>query len=329
MEKTHLRLAKNFPSVSVVMPVKNEALKIKACIEGILSQTVPVQEIIVVDSGSTDGTLQILEAFPIVKLIKIPSIEFNHGETRNLGVSKATGDFVILTVGDAQPANEFWIEELLKGFTDETVAAVCGQQIVPHHNDKNPVDWFRPVSEPAIKRWQFTREAFEALDPKMKKAVCSWDDVTAMYRHSILSALPFQKTPYCEDAIWARDAIMNGHAIVYNPAARVYHYHIEDADFSFKRSFTTMFMQYRFFGLLPQKPQLSFVAKLRWLKTLAKSVFPNGRALLSWYRYNTKNFAARQKAYFTFMETLQKGETELDQLHTQLCGKPPIPLKPI
>lgn len=178
------------PSVSVVMPVKNEALKIKACIEGILSQTVPVQEIIVVDSGSTDGTLQILEAFPIVKLIKIPSIEFNHGETRNLGVSKATGDFVILTVGDAQPANEFWIEGLLKGFTDDAVAAVCGQQIVPHHNDKNPVDWFRPVSEPAIKRWQFTREAFEALDPKMKKAVCSWDDVTAMYRRSILSALP-------------------------------------------------------------------------------------------------------------------------------------------
>ena len=46
----------NFPTVSVVMPVKNEALKIKACIEGILAQTVPVNEIIVVDSGSADGT---------------------------------------------------------------------------------------------------------------------------------------------------------------------------------------------------------------------------------------------------------------------------------
>ena len=106
----------NFPTVSVVMPVKNEALKIKACIESILAQTVPVNEIIVVDSGSADGTLEILELFPQVQVFKIPSSEFNHGLTRNLGVSMATGEFVILTVGDAQPANEFWIEELLKGF---------------------------------------------------------------------------------------------------------------------------------------------------------------------------------------------------------------------
>ena len=58
----------NFPTVSVVMPVKNEALKIKACIEGILAQTVPVNEIIVVDSGSADGTLEILELFPQVQV---------------------------------------------------------------------------------------------------------------------------------------------------------------------------------------------------------------------------------------------------------------------
>lgn len=317
----------NFPTVSVVMPVKNEALKIKACIEGILAQTVPVNEIIVVDSGSADGTLEILELFPQVQVFKIPSSEFNHGLTRNLGVSMATGEFVILTVGDAQPANEFWIEELLKGFLDENVVAVCGQQIVPHHKDKNPVDWFRPVSQPKLKRWQYSLAEFEVLDPVMKKAVCSWDDVTAMYRRNILSKIPFQKTPYCEDAIWAREAVMNGHAIVYNPAARVYHYHNEDADFSFKRCFTTIFMQYRYFGLIPQKPQMPFLAKLRMVKLLAKSLLPNVNAMLKWHRYNTQNFNARKNAFFAFMEARKKGEDELDNLHTQLCGKPPVPLK--
>ena len=53
-----------FPTVSVIIPVRNEAKRIRQCIEGILKQTVPVQEIIVIDSGSTDGTLEILAEFP-------------------------------------------------------------------------------------------------------------------------------------------------------------------------------------------------------------------------------------------------------------------------
>ena len=134
-----------FPSVSVIIPVKNEAVKIRACIDGILSQTVPVAEIIVIDSGSTDETVAILRSYKEVTLIEIPGTEFNHGATRNLGVSKATGEFVLLTVGDARPYNNFWIEELLNGFVDEEVAGVCGQQVVPHETDKNPVEWFRPV----------------------------------------------------------------------------------------------------------------------------------------------------------------------------------------
>ena len=51
----------SFPNISVVIPVKNEAGKIRECIEGILSQSIPVLEIIVVDSGSTDGTIEILQ----------------------------------------------------------------------------------------------------------------------------------------------------------------------------------------------------------------------------------------------------------------------------
>lgn len=309
------------------MPVKNEALKIRACIEGILEQSIPVKEIIVVDSGSTDGTLQILKSFPQVQVLEIPSSEFNHGLTRNLGVSKATADFVVLTVGDARPYNKNWIEELLKGFTHENVAGVCGQQVVPHHRDKNPVDWFRPVSEPTIKYFQYSPEAFNALAPQMKKAACSWDDVTAMYRRNILNRLPFQKTSYCEDAIWARDALLNGYTIAYNPAARLYHYHNEDADFTFKRSFTTLYMQYKYFGLIPQKSTLPLITKLRMVKTLLKSIFPDVAGIIKWYKYNTGNFKAIQLAQQTFIQTLQQGEAELDKKHTELCGKPPVPLK--
>ena len=164
----------NSPAISVVIPVKNEAKKIRACIEGILSQTVPVIEVVVVDSGSTDGTLEVLKEYEIVKVLQIPPDEFNHGQTRNLGVSHTNGEFVLLTVGDARAYNEFWIEELLKGFADEEVAGVCGQQVVPHDTDKNPVEWFMQYSKPAIKKYKFTKEEFDNLSALDKRRVCGY-----------------------------------------------------------------------------------------------------------------------------------------------------------
>ncbi len=103
-----------FPTISVVIPVKNEGAKIRACIEGILSQTVPVLEIIVIDSGSTDGTIDILRGYKKVKLLQIPSSEFNHGQTRNFGVAHASGEFVLLTVGDARAWDENWIKKFIR-----------------------------------------------------------------------------------------------------------------------------------------------------------------------------------------------------------------------
>lgn len=328
MEEAGVIMQTKFPSVSVIIPVKNEALKIRACIDGILQQTVPVTEIIVIDSGSTDDTVAILKTYKEVTFVEIPAAEFNHGETRNMGVQKASAEFILLTVGDARPYNEFWIEEMLKGFTDEETAAVCGQQVVPHEKDKNPVEWFRPYSEPEVIRYQFKEPAvFERLSALEKKNICAWDDVTAMYRRSVLLKIPFRKTSYSEDAIWAKDAVMSGFAIVYNHKARVYHYHLEDADFTFKRSFTTMYFRYRQFGFLYETPVFTFRSRLSMLKLLVNTFWADAKGIKQWYKYNVESFKAVQKSHQLFMKTLQEGETALDAKHAELCGKPPIPLK--
>jgi rhamnosyltransferase len=316
-----------FPEISVVIPVKNEAYNIKACIDGILSQTVPVKEIVVVDSGSTDGTLEILRQYDIVKVIEIKPEEFNHGLTRNLGVSHTSGEFVILTVGDARPYNNRWIEELLKGFTDENVAGVCGIQVVPHERGKNPVEWFRPVSEPQIVRYKFSNEEFNSLSPLQRKNVCAWDDVTAMYRMSVFREIPFRKVLYTEDAIWARDAILAGYIIVYNPAARVYHYHKETEDFIFKRTFTTMYFRYKYFGFINEKPVMRLVDYLRAIKVIVESSPVSVKEKLYWISFNRKIHRSLKKAYDVFNEALNKGEETLDTVHLEYCGKPPIPVK--
>lgn len=317
-----------FPKISVVIPVKNEAGKIRECIEGILSQSIPVMEIIVIDSGSNDGTIEILNEYEIVKLIQIPSEQFNHGETRNLGVSHTIGEYVILTVGDAKPYDNDWIKNLLTGFDDERVAGVCGMQVVAHHKNNNPVEWFRPIDKVTkIKKYAFSKEAFEKLSPLEKKQVCSWDDVTAMYRRSVLLEIPFRKTSYCEDAIWAKDAIMAGYTIAYYPEARVYHYHLEDANFSFNRGFTGMYHMYKFFGLVYDMPKHNLRMYTSWVKTLLKAEGLSFAEKLKWWKYNLILMAEHKKAVKAVHANLEKGDAYFDEQHQKLCGKPPIPIK--
>jgi rhamnosyltransferase len=276
-----------YPKVSVIIPVKNEALKIRACIEGILNQTVPVYEIIVIDSGSIDGTKDILREYQKVKLIEIRVETFNHGETRNLGVSHATGEFVVLTVGDARPYNEHWIAELLEGFTDNSVVGVCGQQVVPHEKDKNPAEWYRPITDGSVKKISFPqKEAFNLLTPEQKRHACGWDNVTAMYKRDILRKIPFRQTSFAEDAQWAKDVLQQGFTIVYNTYAKVYHYHLEDPAFTYARTFTVSFHMYKFFGYLPSKPSKSVYNSLQLIKILLKESSLGFAEKIRWYRYN-------------------------------------------
>ena len=198
-------------------------------------------------------------------VVSIKPEDFNHGLTRNKGVSLAKGRFVVMTVQDAKPTNPFWLQHLLDGFLDDTVAGVCGQQVVPHHPDKNPVEWYRPISKPELRKYHFPNaEDFRKLTPHQQLAICKWDDVNAMYRRDILDILPFRKTDFAEDALWARDALIGGYAIVYNPISQVEHYHQEDYQFAFKRNFIIRYHFYKYFGVLPGKSD----RVLRFLKTI-------------------------------------------------------------
>ncbi|HUC79684.1 MAG TPA: glycosyltransferase [Flavisolibacter sp.] len=318
-----------YPEVSVVIPVRNEAAKIKACIEGILNQSVPVKEIIVVDSGSTDGTLEILRNYPKVTVIEIPPSSFNHGETRNVGVRHATGEFVLLTVGDGKPYDNQWVQELLNGFDGPEVAGVCGQQVVSHEPGNNPLHWYRPIDAPTKTKYHYPNGAFEKLTPGEKLKACGWDDVTAMYRREVLLEIPFRFTSFAEDAIWAKDALTAGYAIVYNSAARVYHHHQESKDFVFKRTLTTIYMRYRHFGFV--YPKETGKKSLRSTLSRYKQIFTTKelplKSKIDWLKYNDEYDQAAVEANHAFHNALAEGEKVLDQLHEKYCGKPPIPVK--
>jgi rhamnosyltransferase len=73
-------------------------------------------EVIVIDSGSKDRTLEIVGAYPTVKLVQIPNAEFGHGKTRNKACDLAKGDYVLFLTQDAVPAHTGWLEYMLEPF---------------------------------------------------------------------------------------------------------------------------------------------------------------------------------------------------------------------
>lgn len=155
---------------------------------------------------------------------------------------------------------------------------------------------------------------------------CSWDDVTAMYRRNTLLRIPFRKISYGEDAVWAKEALRAGHALVYHSGAMVYHYHNVDYDFSFRRTLTVMHLRYRQFGITYPQQSRSILDVLRMMKLIAQSGPFTIKERWSWMKYNQQQFKAFKAAHQVFLKALLQGEDKLDEVHENYCDKPPVPL---
>jgi rhamnosyltransferase len=296
---------KNPPLISIVIPVKNGIDTIKECLDGIFSQTLINQtEVIIIDSGSTDGTLDVIKKYE-VKLIPIAPQEFNHGETRNLGVTHASGKFVLMTVQDAIAIDNQWLQRLINNFDTPSVAGVCGQQYVPQHKDKNPFEWYRPISEPKKKCYSFNQNEFASLTPASQREVCGWDDVNAMYRRDALIATPFKKVKFGEDLLWAKNILSQGYIIAYDPSCKVQHYHHVTYNQEVGRKLVELLNDYVTFNLTHRKVNIIYQSVL-YLYRVLKYKIP-----VKWYIYQIKKDLAYNRAIdkFTHIKnTLSKTE---------------------
>lgn len=117
-------------SVSIVIPVYNGGVYLRPLFEIIRKQKgIKSVEIVIVDSGSTDDTIKICEEYK-VNLIRITQSEFSHSYARNLGASKANGDYIIFMTQDALPSNEYWVYNMLTPIIKHNVVAVsCREKV--------------------------------------------------------------------------------------------------------------------------------------------------------------------------------------------------------
>ncbi|WP_298229665.1 glycosyltransferase family A protein [Gryllotalpicola sp.] len=110
-------------TLSVVIPALNEADVIGECIAALLAQQQPVDEIIVVDNGSTDATASIASGFPGVDVVRESTPGIVAARTR--GFAAATGDIIARIDADTV-VDPGWAEAIRTAFADPSLAAVGG-----------------------------------------------------------------------------------------------------------------------------------------------------------------------------------------------------------
>ena len=115
------------PACSVIIRSYNEEKHLGRLLEGIAQQTVKNVEIILVDSGSTDGTLAVAARYP-VQVVHIAPEEFTFGRSLNLGIQAASADLLAFASAHVYPVYPDWLEKLLAPFTDPQIALVYGKQ---------------------------------------------------------------------------------------------------------------------------------------------------------------------------------------------------------
>ena len=268
--------------ISAVIPVRNGDQTLDQCLSSLRNQTIGVDlEIIVLDSMSSDSSRDIAGKYGAI-IIEIPEGAFDHGLTRNLGVSESSGELLYYTVQDAWIGEKDMLEKMARHFDDATVMGVVGHQAIPHEKDKNPFLWYRPYSAPGITEKVVTNiDEFKSLSTHKQQSLVAWDDVVAMYRKSALMQQPFEKTEFAEDWIWSYHALQKGWKLLHDSSLVVYHYHHHAYRYAFSSTYTINYHFYKFFKYKPKLPAL---------------LMPMMQA--TYHLFRNKNISFREKIYW-------------------------------
>ena len=200
-------------TISIVIRALNEAKHLPNLLSGISEQSILPDEVILVDSGSTDRTIEIASEYG-TSLVYIQPEDFTFGRSLNVGCEYAGGDILVFVSAHVYPSDKFWLEKLTSPFVQNPeLGLVYGRQIGDERSAFSETEmmrqWF-PMARNTSQEHPFCNNANCAIRRRL------WEQ--NKYDETITGL---------EDMAWAKWALQSGHRIWYEPDSIIVHVHEE------------------------------------------------------------------------------------------------------
>ncbi|HPY40288.1 MAG TPA: glycosyltransferase, partial [Thiolinea sp.] len=241
---------------SVVIPTLNGGDLLLRVVDAVLTQQAPWPfDLLVIDSGSTDGSLEQLQAKG-VRIHSIPQAEFSHGGTRNLGVELTAGEYVAFLTQDALPADDAWLFGLVSMLEREPQAAGAFGRHLAYPEASSFVKrdleahFNNLARQPLYLDKDTDAESFALNEAAWRQVLHFYSDNNSCLRRSVWEQIPYPVIDYGEDQVWADLIIKAGYKKAYALNAKVYHSHDYDQQQTFERSQIEAKFFYEQFGYL-------------------------------------------------------------------------------
>jgi rhamnosyltransferase len=211
------------PLVSIIMRSFNEGWALRETLPALRAQDYANYELIVIDSGSTDGSVELIRQANPRHLVRIDAREYNPSRVLNHGMELARSAFGIFLNADATPQGPNWLRPLVAALQDSQTAAVFGRQIP------------RPDC-----RAVYASDYERCFGPR--RASARWDHFFSMVSSGLRKDIWAQRgfleiMQYSEDDEYTRWCRAQGYRVVYCPESVVMHSHNYTPEQAYRRQF--------------------------------------------------------------------------------------------
>ncbi len=217
---------------SIIIPTYNAQKYLVKLLNKIKNQSLADYELIIIDSSSSDKTVEIAKKYTD-NVIIIPQSEFDHGGTRAKAAQIAKGEILVFLTQDALPLDNNTIENIVNVFKNTKVGAAYGRQL--SYEETNLFG--KHLREFNYSENSYTRDKKNIKEFGLKTAFLS--DSFAAYRRSSLESVGWFKNGLIlgEDTYVGAKMILAGYSLAYVSSAKVYHSHSYSVGEEFKRYF--------------------------------------------------------------------------------------------
>jgi GT2 family glycosyltransferase len=216
--------------ISVVIPVKNGARDLEELLPLLLGQSIQARlEIVAIDSGSADDTIEVLGRFGATVLAIEPT-DFDHALTRNLGAEQAAGDVLVFLSQRTRPVGERWLAPLIAQLDgDPEVVGVCSRiiarddaDVLTRKDSEHELSGSGERQRKQISDWS----SYGRMSAHERRVLLNFHTVSAAIRAEALRRTPFPPVRTIgEDLLWAREVLESGWALVHEPDSVARHSH--------------------------------------------------------------------------------------------------------